>query len=136
MNELRPKLAAATTRLLTPLAQYEPAQWSGTNTSRRRPVGDYVLVLPDKAPEKSAGGIAFTEVQRDHDGKAAETGVLVAVGDGAWKWNSDRSRPFSGTPPKVGQRICFARYSGTEQYGADGVMYRLMLDKCIGAVEE
>lgn len=131
---MREKLIAANKRLMTPLGEYVPAQWIGANLSGIVPIGDRVLVLPDKAPATSTGGIQFTETQQDRDGKAAETGVLVAVGDGAWTWNSDRSRPFDGTKPEVGQRVWFERYAGSEQYGVDGVMYRLMLDKCIGAI--
>jgi co-chaperonin GroES (HSP10) len=133
---MQDRLVAATQRLKTPLAEYVPAKWNGKNTAGYRPVGDYVLVLPDNAPGESLGGIMFTETQQDRDGKAAETGVLVAIGDGAWAWNSDRSRPFTGTKPEVGQRVWFARYAGSQQYGADKVMYLLMLDKCIGAVAE
>jgi chaperonin GroES len=131
---MQPKLAAAMKRLLTPLGEYIPAQWSGKNTSGILPIGDRVLVLPDKAPDESAGGIKFTEAQQDRDGLAAETGILVALGEAAWKWNSDRTRPFDGTRPEIGQRVWFERYAGSVQYGKDGVAYRLMDDKCVGAV--
>lgn len=131
---MQPKLMVANKRFRTPVGEYEPAQWKGKNTSGIAPIGDRVLVLPDKAPEKSAGGIDFLPTQQDRDGLAAETGVLVAVGEAAWKWNSDRTRPYDGTKPQVGQRVWFERYAGSVQYGVDGVAYRLMDDKCIGAV--
>lgn len=132
---MRPKLIAGNP-ILTPLAQYVPAQWSGTNESGLIPIGDRVLILPDKAPEQTAGGVVLTQTTQDHDGLAAETGVLVAIGEAAWTWNSDRTRPFTGTRPKVGQRVWFERYAGSTQYGRDGVAYRLMDDKCVGAVAE
>jgi co-chaperonin GroES (HSP10) len=133
---MQPKLMVANKRLLTPLGEYVPAEWSGENTSGIIPIGDRVLVLPDKAPDRSSGGVVFTEIQQDRDGLAAETGVLVALGEAAWKWNSDRTRPFDGTKPKVGQRVWFERYAGAIQYGRDGVAYRLMDDKAVGAVAE
>lgn len=120
--------------ITTPLAQYEPAQWNGKNESGIKPIGDRVLVLPDKAPLKSTGGVIFTDQKQDIDGEAAETGVLIGIGEAAWKWNSDRTRPYDGTRPVIGQRIWFERYAGSKQYGKDGVAYRLMDDKCIGAV--
>jgi len=133
---MQPKLVAGTKPILTPLAQYVPAEWSGTNVSGILPIGDRVLILPDKAPDVSAGGIAFTQTQQDRDGLAAETGVLVAIGEAAWAWNSDRTRPYMGTKPEVGQRVWFERYAGSVQYGKDGVAYRLMDDKCVGAIAE
>ncbi len=134
---MQPKLIAAKPRLqLTPLAQYVPAVWTGKNASGILPIGDRVLVLPDKAPGKTDGGIHLTEQQQDRDGLAAETGVLVAIGEAAWKWNSDRTRPYDGTKPQIGQRVWFERYAGAVQYGKDGVAYRLMDDKAVGAVAE
>jgi len=133
---MQPKLVTAKKRLLTPLGEYVPAKWSGKNTSGIVPIGDRVLVLPDKAPDKSSGGVHFTEQQQDRDGLAAETGVIAAIGEAAWKWNSDRTRPYDGVKPRVGQRVWFERYGGSVQYGADGVAYRLMDDKVIGAVAE
>ena len=120
--------------IMTPLAQYEPADWNGKNESGMLPIGDYVLLVPDKAPEQSGGGVLFTDQKRDIDGQAAETGVLVAAGENAWKWNADRSRPFDGTKPQVGQRVWFERYAGFTHHGKDGVAYRLLIDKCISAV--
>lgn len=131
---MRPKLVAAAKMQLTPLGQYVPAEWHGKNTSGILPIDDRVLVLPDKAPTKTDGGVLLTETTQDHDGLAAETGVLVAIGESAWTWNSDRSRPFSGTKPEIGQRVWFERYAGAIQFGRDGVAYRLMDDKCVGAV--
>jgi len=128
-------LAKSMVQVTTSLDKYVPAEWSGKNESGIHPIGDRVLVLPDKAAEM-IGSIAIPGSRRDIDGRAAETGVLVAIGEAAWKWNSDRSRPFDGTKPKVGQRIWFERYAGSPQRGKDGNAYILMDDKCVGAVAE
>lgn len=122
--------------VLTPLARYTPAQWSGKNESGIYPIGDRVLILPDPAIEETEGGILMPDQKQDTDGLAAETGVLVALGEAAWKWNSDRTRPFDGARPDVGQRVWFERYAGSVQYGVDGRAYRLMDDKCVGAVAD
>mgnify|MGYP001578512170 CR=1 FL=1 len=120
--------------IMTPLAPYTLVIWNGVNESGILPVGDRVLVLPDEGSKSSAGGIDFTPDQIGRNSDASETGVLVAVAEGAWFWNSDRTRKFEGVRPEVGQRVWFERYAGSEQFGVDGVMYRLMLDKCVGAV--
>jgi chaperonin GroES len=116
-------------------AQYVQTQYTGSNESGIDPVGDSVLIICDKPVEKSAGGIILTETTRSEHEIAAETGVLVAVGVGAWVWNADRTRPFEGKRPKPGDRVYFTRYSGQLTIGRDGLEYRLMTDNCIGGVE-
>lgn len=126
--------------IMTQLAPYVPAEWNGKNESGIRAIGDRVLVLPDKAAAQSAGThgapILFTDQKQDIDGLAAETGVIISIGDGAWTWNSDRTRPYKGTKPVVGQRVWFDRYAGSPQHGKDGVVYKIMDDKCIGAIAD
>lgn len=117
----------------TPIGQYTAVIWNGTNESGIIPIGDRVLILPDASAEQ-IGSIMLTDTKKDHTGRAAETGVIVGIGDGAWAYNSDRSRAFAGTKPTVGQRVFFERYAGSEQTGDDGRVYRLMDDKCIGGV--
>ena len=118
----------------TRIGQYVENAWTGENLSGVTPIGDQVLILPDKAPEKTAGGIFIDETTRDKQSMAAETGIIAAIGDGAWSWNMDRTRRFEGTKPEVGQRICFTRYAGMEVIGDDGNMFRLMADNCIGGL--
>ena len=127
---MQPKL------IRTKHGQYEPAPWNGVNESGITPFGDRVLILPDPFAPTTIGGIIFTDEQRERADMAAETGVLVAMGDDAWLWNSDRARKFEGNKPKVGQRVIFEQYAGSYQFGADGVRYRLMDDKCVGGLFE
>jgi co-chaperonin GroES (HSP10) len=117
--------------VVTPLGEYAPAEWGGENSSGIQPIGDRVLILPDGAAEKT---LVFTEETKERMAMAAETGVLVAVGESAWAWNSDRTRPFTGTKPVEGQRVWFERYAGSVQHGEDGRLYRLLDDKCVGAI--
>lgn len=117
--------------VMTALGEYAPAEWKGENTSGISPIGDRVLVLPDGPAEKL---LALPEETKERMAMAAETGVIVAIGDSAWAWNADRTRPFSGAKPVPGQRVWFERYAGSMQHGKDGSLYRLMSDNCIGAV--
>lgn len=127
--------------VMTPLGEYAPAEWRGENTSGIQPIGDRVLVLPDGPAEKdihrddgSVVSFALPEETKERMAMAAETGVIVAVGESAWAWNADRTRPFSGDKPVEGQRVWFERYAGSLQHGKDGNLYRLMSDNCVGAV--
>jgi co-chaperonin GroES (HSP10) len=118
----------------TPLGQYTPALWAGTNASGIEPFGCRVLVLPDPFAATTGGGIAIPDDLQERMTEASETGILIAVGDEAWFWNSDRTRHFSGRKPEVGAHIIFERYAGSYQFGADGHRYRLMDDRCIGGI--
>lgn len=118
----------------TRIGEYVSSAWDGENHSGVTPIGDQVLVLADSAPEKTAGGVWIDETTRERMSGAAETGVIVEIGDGAWSWNMDRTRRYEGTRPICGQRVCFTRYAGLEVFGDDGQMYRLMSDNCIGGL--
>ena len=129
------KTAVADGYVETQLGRYKKAQWSGNNESGITPWGDRILVLADEPAGKSGGGVIFTDEQQDKTGQAAETGVLVGIGNEAFVWNSDRSRRYEGPKPTLGQRIYFERYAGGFYKGRDGKFYRLMDDKCLGGLE-
>jgi chaperonin GroES len=118
----------------TPLGKFERAIYPGGNSSGFAPIGEFVLVLYDKAPEKTAGGIFLTDSTKENNSEASEAGIIIALGDDAFKWNYDRTRPFNGNRPDLGDRIYFERYAGTVLHGEDGVKYRLMQDRCVAAV--
>lgn len=116
--------------------EYMPAIYSGSNKSGVEPVGDRVLVLPDMAMTKSQGGIELPQDIHERMQLSASSGVVIACGDDAFAWNSDRTRPFSGYKPKAGDRVHFEKYAGKEIVGDDGVKYRLVDDKSIGGVKK
>lgn len=118
----------------TPLGKFEEAQYPGGNYSGCHPLGDRVLVLYDKAPEKTAGGIYLTDMTKEDNSAASEAGIIIAIGDDAFTWNSDRSRRFNGRKPIAGERVYFERYAGSIVHGLDGRLYRLMDDRCIGGL--
>lgn len=120
--------------LKTTQAEYLISEYSGKNESGYRPIGDRVLVLPDVAAEKTSGNVFIPGTVQESQSYAAETGVLVELGEAAFLWNSDRTRKFEGSRPKPGERVFFDRYSGGVIKGKDGRTYRFMDDKAIGAV--
>lgn len=127
---MQPKL------LKTTLAEYTPATYNGKNESGWKPVGDRVIVLPDEASDKSSGGVFIDPRTVERGTMAAESGVIVAVGDSAFLWNQDRSRAYEGYKPQPGDRVTFERYAGQLQLGDDRKHYRIMEDRCIGGVRD
>lgn len=120
----------------TTLAEFEKAKWTGKDTSGLHPLGDRVLVLPDKSAERTSGGVELPPDVTARHTLAAEAGVVVAVGDGAFTWNSDKATPYLGKKPVPGDRVAIERYSGQLFHGLDGQVYRLMESACIGALIE
>lgn len=125
---MRPKL------IKTNLAEYNPGVFSGKNESGWEPIGDKVLVLTDQPADQTSGGVYITEDTKEHMSQAAETGILVALGPGAYVWNTDRTRPFAGRKPEAGDFVYIQRYAGQTIMGADGQLYRLMDEQCVAAV--
>lgn len=121
--------------LKTGLAEYTAQIWTGKNESGAQPIGDTVLILPDEGAERTSGGVFIDARTQERHTLASETGILVDAGPGAWKWSSDRSRPFEGITPSIGQRVWFTRYSGQLIQGDDGKTYRVMTDNCVGAIK-
>ncbi len=121
-------------RVVTTLAAYVPAPYSGKNESGVDPLGARVLILPDVAEETTLGGVHLPPDVAARNGMAAETGVLVALGEGAFVWSSDRVHPWTGRRPAPGDRIVIERFTGQLQRGLDGLIYRICEDRAIGAV--
>ena len=115
--------------------QWRPAPFAGANTSGYVPVGDKVLILPDVAVTKTAGGILLTDEKQEQQTASAMTGILVEAALGAFLWNDDRTAQWEGARPLPGQRIYFERYAGQILHGKDGQTYRLMDQRCIAGIE-
>lgn len=122
-------------RLLTgDQREYVFAEWDGVNHSGFDPLDDKVLVLMDEHAAETSGSIIVPETSRERQSLASETGVLVALGPAAFVWNDEATRAWSGRRPEPGDRVYCDRYAGQLLQGADGRAYRLMSQRCIGAV--
>ena len=122
--------------LRTAHAEYIPAPYTGKNSSGWEPALDRVLVRPDIASVRSSGGVELPEDLTDRMQMAAITGVVIAVGDDAFKWNADGTRLFEGYKPVPGDRVIFEKYAGKPILGEDGQDYRLLDYKSIGGVKK
>jgi chaperonin GroES len=71
-----------------------------------RPLGDRVVVRRVKEEQKTAGGIIIPDTAQEKP----QEGEIVAVGPGALDDDGKRVAP----DVKVGERILFGKWSGTE----------------------
>jgi len=84
-------------------------------TNKIRPVGDRVVVKPAAKEEVSKGGIIIPDTAKEKP----QEGVVIAVGSGKLQDNGERSE----MELKVGDRILFAKYGGTEfKYEGDDLL--------------
>lgn len=141
MPEINSSTGVAQTEGLTPRATirtqhgtFEVIPWPGYNTSGIMALCDTVIVLPDQVPD-SVRGIILPDQVKETTGFAATTGVLVSVGPQAFAYDSERLVKWQGQRPKAGDRIYFEKYAGQAHFGRDGVLYRLMQDRAVGALE-
>ena len=87
-----------------------------------RPLGDRVLLQRVEAEERTAGGILLPETAKEKP----KEGRVIAIGEGKLLDDGKRST-FS---VKVGDRILFTAYAGTEvKYG--GEEYLIMREEDI-----
>lgn len=103
------------------------------NTSGIKPTEFKVLLRPKEVEEKTAGGIIIPDEKKERDQYAAQEGLLVAASPLAFTYEDNWP---AEARPQVGQRVIFAKYAGASVKGKDGVDYRLVADKDIGAVLE
>lgn len=103
---------------------------SDTNASGITPLEFKVLVKPRAVEEKTKGGILLPEQVRDQEKNASMEGEYIAASPLAFNYDETGSME----PPKTGDTVVFARYSGINVKGRDGIDYRIMNDKDIVAV--
>ena len=90
-----------------------------------RPLHDRVVVKRIEAEEKSAGGIIIPDTAKEKP----QQGEIVAVGPGG----RDESGKLIPIDVKAGDRVLFAKWSGTE-VKVDGVEYLIMKESDIMGV--
>lgn len=116
-------------------AEFTRAEWTGKNESGVRPLGTHVLVLMDPCAVASSGGVQLPEETLAKMNNASESGVVVAVGDAAFRYYDDGSR-WTDYKPKAGDHVFVERYAGREIRGADGEVYRMMTYTCVGGLQD
>ncbi len=91
-----------------------------------RPLGDRILVRPLEAEEKTKGGILLPDTAKEKP----QEGKVVAVGKG--KLNDKGAvQPLE---LKVGNRILYGKYSGTEISNKEGDQFLIMREEDVFAV--
>jgi chaperonin GroES len=83
-----------------------PTQEGRDVATKIRPVGDRVVVKPSQKEEVTKGGIVLPDTAKEKP----QEGTVVAVGSGKLTDKGDRT-PLE---VKVGDRVLFAKYGGTE----------------------
>jgi len=97
------------------------------NNSGITPIEYKVLVLPDEARKKTAGGVILPDTVNEARQAAEVKATVVEVGGNAFQ-------DFKGTIPAPGDRVTMNKYAGIETEGKDGNKYRLVNDKEIAAI--
>ena len=91
-----------------------------------QPLGDRVLLKVLEAEAKTKGGIVLPDTAKEKP----QEGKVVAVGKG--KVGEDgKIKPLE---VKVGERVLFAKYSGTEVTTKDGQEYLIVKEEDILAI--
>jgi chaperonin GroES len=92
-----------------------------------RPLGDRVWVEPSEREETTASGIVLPETAKEKP----QEGKVLAVGPGVRDDKGER-QPLD---MKVGDRVLFAKYAGTE-IKDEGTKYLIMRESDILAIVE
>ena len=90
------------------------------------PLADRVLVKPLEALEKTKGGILLPDTAKEKP----QEGKIVAVGKGKIREDGALQAP----QVKVGDRVLYGKYSGTEVTTKDGEDLLIMREEDIFAV--
>jgi len=90
-----------------------------------RPLGDRVWVEPIEQEEMTASGIILPETAKEKP----QEGKVLAVGPGVRDDKGERQLP----DVKVGDRVLFAKYAGTE-IKHEGTKYLIMRESDILAI--
>ena len=93
-----------------------------------RPLDDRVVVQPQEAEEKTAGGIVLPDAAKEKP----LMGKVIAVGEGKLLDSGKRSK----VSVKAGDNILFGKYGGSD-VEVDGVEYKILRESDIlGVVEK
>ena len=71
-----------------------------------KPLGDRVIVKADEAEDQTASGLYLARESKDKP----QTGIVLAVGEG----QLDKDGNKIPVPVKVGDKVIYGKYGGTE----------------------
>ncbi len=91
-----------------------------------KPLADRVIVKSLEAEEKTKGGIVLPDTAKEKP----QEGKIVAVGKGKVSDNGD----VRALELKVGDKVLYGKYSGTEITANDGKEYLIMREDDVLAV--
>jgi chaperonin GroES len=94
-----------------------------------KPLGDRVLVKPTHKEEKSKGGILLPDTVSK---EKPQVGEILAVGPGS----TNKEGKLVPIAVKKGDKVVYAKYSGTDIKGDDDEDYLLLSEKDILAIIE
>jgi len=92
-----------------------------------KPLGDRVVVEPIEQEEVTAGGIVLPETAKEKP----QQGMILAVGPGA----RDEDGEHVEMDVKVGDKVLYAKYSGTE-FKVDGKKLLILRESDLLAILE
>ncbi len=90
-----------------------------------QPLGDRIVVRPLEAEEKTKGGIVLPDTAKEKP----QEGKVVAIGKG--KFNEEGK--LTPLQVKVGDRILYGKYSGTEITTTEGEELLIMREEDVFA---
>ncbi len=93
-----------------------------------KPLGDRILVKPLEPEEKTKGGIVLPDTAKEKP----QEGKVVAVGKGK-STEEGKNVPLE---VKVGDKVLYGKYSGTEITTKDGEEYLILREEDILAIVE
>ena len=96
------------------------------------PLGWKVLVQPNQAKKKTAGGIILSAKTQEDEEYLMAHGVVLQTGELAYR-DRDSGQSWKGHWPKTGDRITYGKYAGQKLF-INGVKLLLLNDDEITAI--
>ncbi|MBI4504845.1 MAG: co-chaperone GroES [Chloroflexi bacterium] len=103
------------------------AAGAATTKTRVQPLGDRVLVQPSAREETTKSGLVIPDTAKEKP----QEGKVLAAGPGRW----DESGKRVPLDVKEGDRVLYAKYSGTE-FKLDGEELLILSERDILAIVE
>ena len=91
-----------------------------------KPLGDRIVVKPLEASEKTKGGILLPDTSKEKP----QEGKIVAIGKGKVLESGQVQAP----EVKVGDRVLYGKYSGTEITTSEGEELLIMKEEDVFAI--